>query len=616
MTHSDVPAARAGQRAHVVRSTGRPVFPDAEVAAAVDRIERSRWMRNSGQLRRLLRYLVDSAQRGADHALREIAVGVAALGRSPSAFDPQRDPIVRTEARRLRAKLAAYYATEGKDDPLVVELPKGGYLAVLRRRLPTEAAPHPVVAVLPFANFTGDASRDAFCDALTDEVIDALARIRRLRVIARTSAFCFKGSSEGVPTIAAALGAGLVLEGSLQAAGERVRVIAQLVLGSTGWHLWSQAFEGPATKLTAIQIALADEIVRAMERHGVLGDPGADAPPLRGTRDAVARDLHDRALAILRSLDTERYDTACALLHEAIARDPTFARPHYLLAHALSNRVAMCAAPAAQALPDALTHLAAALALEPTFAQARSLYAWLRGVWNRDWPGALAEVSRAIRDAPGDASVRNMAGNLLGLLGRFDAAEGEVALARELDPLHLVIRYNAALAALYAGRFDVALARCDAILEIEPRHPVAGLRVMIQIVSGHAAEALATARRLALDQPGQVLAAARLAEALAATGDVDGGLRVLDDAASALARAGVVHRARAHLFAAAGDRERAFVELDRACSGRESNAESVVVNPYFALLRDDPRWPAFAARHRLPPRMRSKPGDPQPATDW
>lgn len=616
VTRSDDSAARDARHASVIRSPGRPVIPDDEVTAAVGRIERARALRNSTQLRRLLRYLIDNAQRGSDHALREIAVGVAALGRDPAVFDPQRDPIVRTEARRLRSKLAQYYETEGRDDPLVIELPKGGYLPVLRRRLPPGAVPEPVVAVLPFANFTGEASHEVFCDALTDEVIDALTRISSLRVIARTSAFCYKGTREGVPAIARALGAALVLEGSVQAAGERIRVIAQLVLGNTGWHVWSQAFEGRMAELDEIPVVLADEIVRAMERRGVLAGAGRGSPPpLRGTHDAVARELHDRALAILRSLDTARYEAACALLRNAIARDPRYARPHYLLAHALANRAAMCAAPASLVLPEALTHLTAALALEPGLAQARSLYAWLRGVWDRDWSGALAEIGRALRDAPGDASVRNTAGNLLVLFGRFDEAEAELALARELDPLHLVIRYNAALAALCAQRLDTAMERCDAILEIDPGHPVAAMRVIAQITAGQPEEGLATARRLVHEQPQQVMYVARLAEALAATGDVAGGVQVLADAAAAFTAANVTHWAHAHVFAVAGDRERAFAALELACAGRESNVEGAGVNPYFAPMLDDPRWPAFARRHQLPPRSPRGPDIPAIAAD-
>lgn len=599
MTARDVSPSSAADDA-VLRVPGRAVFADAQVEDAVGRVERSATLRQSPQLRRLLRHLVLHAQRDGGHALREIAVGVEALGRDPSSFDPKRDPIVRTEARRLRAKLAAYYAGEGRNDPIVIEVPKGGYVPVLRAAPPPGALGDASIAVLPFANFTGDAMREPFCDALTDELIDALARMQGLRVVARTSAFRYKDAREDVRAIGATLRVGTLLEGSVQVAGERVRVLAQLVLCTDGRHLWSQAFEGAAADLGLVQQALADEIVRSLERAGVLPHAAPSVPAPRGTRDAEARDRYDRALAILRSLDVARYPRARDLLHDALARDPGFARAHHLLALELANRVAMCALPAADGMPAARDHLRHALAIDPQFAQARALLGWIVGVYDRDWRRAEAELRRAVRDGPGNFAVRNACGNLYALFGRFEEAEAELALARELDPLHLTPRYNAAFAAFYAGRADDAIARCDAILDVEPGHAAAALRVSAEIVAGRAQAALADARKLAERHPQQVIAQARLAEALALGGRADEGRAVLAAASEALAGAGTTHWAHAHFHAVAGDVDAALAALDRACAARESNTESAAVTPYFARLRADARWPALAARHRLP----------------
>ena len=265
----------------------------------------------------------------------------------------------------------------------------------------------------------------------------------------------------------------------------------------------------------------------------------------RGTRDPDARDRYDRALGILRTLDTSRYGRARDLLAEALARDPGFARVHHLLALDLSNRVAMCVLPAAEAMPASRAHLERALALDPDFAQARALLAWITGVWDRDWAEALAQMRRAVRSAPGNFAVRNTCGNLYGLFGRFDDAEAELSLARELDPLHLTPRYNAAIAAWYAGRHDLAVERCNAILDVEPMNAAGGLRVAALIADRRSGAALHHARELAAAQPGFPVSVARLAEALAANGDVDGGRRILEDGAQLFAAAGSTHwRAR------------------------------------------------------------------------
>lgn len=586
----------------LLRLPGRRIASDPEVGQALDRIDAGATFRHSGQLRRLLRYLVTHAQAGEANALREIAVGVAALGRDAATFDPKQDPIVRTEARRLRAKLAAYYDREGREDPIQIELPKGSYVPLIRRALPPGAIDAASIAVLPFANFTGDEAQGAFCDALTDELIDALARIEGLRVVARTSAFRFKGASEDVRTIANALHVSTLLEGSVQRSGERIRVLAQLVLGSDGRHIWSQAFEANRSALPDVQQALADDIVASLVRTGVLPSnlPEGQARPPRGTRDPDARDRYDRALAILRTLDATRFPRARDLLAEAIARDPGFARAHHLLALDLTNRVAVCALSAQDAMPAATAHLERALALDPDFAQARALLAWIAGVYQHDWDRAFRHVARAVRDAPGNSAVRNTSGNLHALFGRFAEAEAELALARELDPLHLTPRYNAALAAFYAGELAVALERCDAILDVEPEHAANGLRLSALIVEGRGEVALQHAQSYAARHPADSIATARLAEALALNGDLGTALRTLDDAHEPLAAAGATHWARAHVHAVAGDVDAAFACLDAACHAHESNTESASVSPYFRALHADPRWPRLVGRHGLP----------------
>lgn len=584
------------------RAPGRPIVGADEVEAALARLERSATFRHSAQLRRLLRHLVVHAQAGEERELREIAVGVAALGRDARSFDPKTDPIVRTEARRLRAKLATYYAGEGRDDALVIELPKGAYVPVLRRTLASEQVDTASVAVLPFANFTADVAREVFCDALTDELIDALTRIEGLRVVARTSAFKFKHAGNDVRDIARQLGVSMVLEGSVQACDSRMRVLAQLILAKDGTHVWSQAFVADPRDLMLLQETLADEIVRSLERAGALAALPRSAPirAPRGTLDPEARDRYDRALGILRTLDIARYDRARELLLEALARDPGFARAHHLLGLELANRSSMCLLPAAEAMPGARAHLERALVLDPEFAQARSLLAWITGVWNRDWEEALVQMRRAVRSAPGNFAVRNTCGNLYSLFGWFEQAESELALAHELDPLHLTPRYNAAMNAWYARSQEKAVERCNAILDVEPTHAAAGLRVAALVAGGRAEEALGHAHKLAVSNPGQPVTIARLAEALAASGDIEGGRRVLDDGLPALTAAGSARSARACFHAIAGDPQATWEALDAALSARESNSEAAGVNPYFAAIRADTRWPAFARRHRLP----------------
>jgi TolB-like protein len=229
------------------------------VRRQLEKILSSTRFRRCERMSRLLRVLVEYTL---DHDDGPNAHYIAAQVFDKQDFDPRIDPIVRVEARRLRKILYDYYQGEGVHDHLVVSLPRGGYRTSFTRRTvdgPVRNLPLKSIAVLPFVNMTNDGGREAFCEGVTEELINALTRMDDLKVAARTSAFQYKEPHD-VRDIGKDLGVTAVMEGSVRVAEERIRVTAQLSSASDGFHLWSQTFDAPFHETFELQEQLATEI--------------------------------------------------------------------------------------------------------------------------------------------------------------------------------------------------------------------------------------------------------------------------------------------------------------------------------------------------------------------
>ncbi len=228
-------------------------------------------MRHSRKLCEFLRFTVEEVLLGHASELKEYAIGVGAFRRGRE-FDPGADPIVRVQARRLRSKLEIYYQTEGRDEPIRVEYPKGSYSPLFMRHKPEATSPlaHPGIqvcenksvrhiAVLPFIG-VGGADSEAFGDGLTDELIHSLSSWPDIRVIARSSCFQFKGKSEDARRIGEWLGVSALVSGSVRIEGPRVRALAQLIDAETGVNLWSYAYDRALNGILATQQKISSEV--------------------------------------------------------------------------------------------------------------------------------------------------------------------------------------------------------------------------------------------------------------------------------------------------------------------------------------------------------------------
>lgn len=232
---------------------------DDAIRRQLDRVLQSTGFRKCAQLSRFLRFTVDQALAGPNGASKETLIAIEIFGRRPD-YDPSCDPVVRVEARRLRAKLAQYYAQEGCRDSIRIDLPKGGYLPTFEFR---GSALEESMAVLPFVCHRG---LELLADGLTSRLIAKLASVKRWRMVSSTSVAQFRNRSVDARAIGRELNAGLILEGSLRQAGKRFRCDAQLVSSADGLHVWAGSVDSRRQDLFAVE----DELVAAIA-EGVLG---------------------------------------------------------------------------------------------------------------------------------------------------------------------------------------------------------------------------------------------------------------------------------------------------------------------------------------------------------
>ena len=246
----------------------------------------------------LLRFIVEETLNGRQAQLKEMRIGLDVFGRKADSYDPAFDPIVRVQMGRLRSKLRAYYNGPGVSDRVRIDVPLGSYVpafstVVAGPHALTEPEPTPPpaddqrIAVLPIVNMSADQENQYFCDGLTEELINHLAQIRQLRVVARTSSFQFKDAARDIREVGRLLDVSKVLEGSVRKSGNRIRVTVQLINVADGCHLWSERYESDLSDIFAIHENISTAVQRSLQRQ-VLG-AGSEARQVTSARRASTR---------------------------------------------------------------------------------------------------------------------------------------------------------------------------------------------------------------------------------------------------------------------------------------------------------------------------------------
>ena len=335
----------------------------------------------------------------------------------------------------------------------------------------------PSIAVLAFANRSASADDEYFSDGLADELLNVLAKIKGLRVAARTSAFSCKGKSDDVATIGQKLNVATVLEGSVRKSGNRVRISVQRIKVDDGFQLWGETYDRTLADIFAVQDDIAQSVVTEL-RATLLGEATAAASIASEIR-ASTRTRSENP-EVLRSIMQARFyrekrrpadiQRAITFAEEAIALDPQYAQAHACLADTLQLMSVYGAGFGADAhtmlacSARARTSAEAALALDANLVLPHITPSWLAAVVVRDRAAAMREARLAVALAPDDAEALRTLAHRLIEHGQFAECEALFVRAIELSPLWLQLRINYSLAAQWAGQFDEALRRArDAI---------------------------------------------------------------------------------------------------------------------------------------------------------
>lgn len=577
--------------------------PD-QVRAQVDKILVSRLFARSERLCRFLRFCVGLTLDEKSDQLKEQLVGVEVFDRKGD-YDPRTDPIVRVEARRLRSKIKEYYASSGRPDCVLIELPKGAYVPFFRMRNVSQPAGRPPkqatnnvaeersIAILPFTNLTPEAGTDYFSDGLTEELIHLLTRIPGLRVVAWSSMSQLRGREQDLAGIRQELKVATVLRGSVRRTPTRVRVTAQLIDTESGNYLWSEAYDRQLENVVAIQEEMARAIVDTLQL--TLTWRGGASAQQTSNPECYNLCLQGRFHANKRTRDGLRQSVAC--FEQAIAADERSAIAYAGLADAYSLLTEHGFLDPVEATPRARAAAEKALILNPGSAEAHVSLAFLRSVFDWDWAGAETLYRRAIALNPGYSRVRHwFAGDFLAVLGRFEEALPEIRMARHLDPLSPILVEGCGYVKMLQRDYAGALEEYDQVLQLDPMfYRVYSAKARVFSLMGRYEEAIALferARALGGEVP-SVLAA--LGDTLARAGFVWEARSLLDELQAAAKTRWVPATAFAIVNVGLGDHEAALSHLETACDRREMVA-GLKVHPAYDPLRSEPRFQRMLER--------------------
>jgi serine/threonine-protein kinase len=343
--------------------------------------------------------------------------------------------------------------------------PLAGAEVMPQQDLATEDRPS--VAVLPFTNLSADPEQEYFCDGMAEEVINTLAQIQGLRVIARTSAFAFKGKHEDVRQIGSALDVGTIVEGSVRKAGDRLRITAQLVDARDGSHLWSDRYDRRLEDVFAIQDEIALAIVQNL-RVELLGRERA-AVVRRPTDNMDAYQVFLKAWFHWNELTEQGYVRSLDCFNEAIRIDPTFASAYVGLATATLSQCWWGDLAPVDGLAAARPLVSRALELDEMIPELHSFKAMMR-VFERDWEAAERGHLRAIELGPSIAEVHGQWAAQLLIMQRFEECLAEIRLTQKLDPLSPTWNAWTASWTVLAGNHDEGLQGLEAVAAMHPHH--------------------------------------------------------------------------------------------------------------------------------------------------
>jgi TolB-like protein len=614
----------SGQESH-----GAAVPSNDLIEAELKKVLSSQIFVNSPQLCRFLRFIVEQEIAGEGAGLKEYVLGIEVLKKDES-FDPRIDTAVRTEARRLRQKLAEYYQAEGRNDSIEIALPKGSYRATFHTRplsgSPISAAPSqptrvpqtrialgallciagvgawwlwtsvsakphlPSIAVIPLENLSADPEQEYFSDGMTDALFTDLAKLHGLSVISRTSVMQYKRTKKPIIQIARELKVDYVVEGTVTRAGGRIRISAQLIAVPTDRHVWAESYERAATDILTLQGELARAIAEQVHIHVT---PQEQKRLTGRPVDIEAQDLYMKGRFNWQTRDPGRMHDSIELFTQAIAKDPAYALPYVGLAD--SYAVLSFWSDKKDDIAEACRAARKAIELDANLGEAYASLDSCVDQW--DWHQREEHFRRALGLSPSYPTAHQWYGAMLIDMGRAREGLAEMRRAVELDPLGPSPNNALGMSLYFTRQYDDSIRQCQQNLEVFSAYVESyNCLGFAYIAKGMYPQSIAAIEKAAAITGAPPPIAGLLASARALGGDRNAVPRLLQE----FTGRDVSPVVRALLYHVAGDRDRTFEWLDRAVEQRSFASETIAIHPMLESLHSDSRWKALLRKMNLP----------------
>jgi serine/threonine protein kinase/tetratricopeptide (TPR) repeat protein len=455
----------------------------------------------------------------------------------------------------------------------------------------------PSVAVLAFEDLSPKKDYEYLCEGISETLINALTRIKDLRVPARASAFSFKGKEQDIGEIGQKLNVNTVLRGSVQVIGDRLRITPQLISAENGSYLWSESYDRKLEDVFAIQDEIAREIVKAL-KITLLGEKGA--PLVKNyTENSEAYNLYLQGRYFWNKRIPDNIKKAIGYFNQAITLDPNYALAYVGLADSYIVLPQFGELSAKEAFAKAHEAVLKALAIDDTLGEAHTSLAAVKETGG-DFAGAEQEYKRAIELNPNYPTAHQWYAMVLMRLGKLDESLAESKRALELDPLSLLM--NLVLAGtLYDRReYDQAIEQCRKTLELDPNY--AWGRVYLGICyrqKGMFDEAIAELEKARLLSGNDPLALAQLGNAYARSGEKAKAIEILENLKELAKQRYFLSYEIALVYCGLGDKDGAFEWLEKAC-----NVELEAFGWNFADFKFDAAWDSLRSDPRYKPLLK------------
>jgi TolB-like protein len=448
------------------------------------------------------------------------------------------------------------------------------------------------IAVLPLLNESGDPKDEYFSDGLSEELIAALAQIRELKVIGRSSSFRFKERREESKTIGEKLGVATLLEGTVRKQGERVRIVAELINAADGIELWTRTFDRELKDIFAVQEEIAAAVASSLKVTLLGLDERSSANP--ATKNTEAHNAFLLGHYHFQRRNLEDYRKAVGHFDEAIRLDPAYALAYaerseaWTLFGDLSGQ-------GKTAWPKAREDAEKAVAIAPTLAEAHAALGWVRSFVEWKFAEGLNELKRAKELSPANPTANDLLARVVVYLGKPDEAEKQARQAVELDPLAFPAQNNLARVLFFKGKLDEADAIARKAAEL---HPAAASSRRFQVLVAVQRRDGETALREAQLEPDEGYRRFELALAQHVRGD---------RAAADAALADLIANGRdqlayqiAEVYAVRGEKDKAFEWLQISFDTHDTGMLGLLIDPLLRDLRPDPRYKNLLAKLGLP----------------